>query len=292
MINITKYLYAQSNTYKVLLSILSFVLTSCASAPPSYPGHIDLSGARNFRDLGGYQSIDGRHIKKGILFRSDELKSLTKDDLEVISEIGLKRIYDLRNKKEQQDDPNKLPLGHAINEISVPFAFAPLDDTVMRRRILTGQLNEGDNEKLMLESYKIYSLDYHKQIGKIIRGLADPKELPTLIHCVHGKDRTGLVIAMTLEILRIPKDIIMQDYLLSNLFWESETRRLSNLAYIASFFRTPASEVRSLMEARPEYLNVTREQIIEHYGNVDNYIREGLKLDDATIEKIRNTLLE
>jgi len=292
MSNIIKYLYARSSAYKVLLSILSFVLTSCASAPPSYPGHIDLSGARNFRDLGGYQSIDGRRIKKGVLFRSDELKSLTKHDLEVISKIGLKRIYDLRNKEEQQDDPNELPLGHAIKQISVPFAFAPLDETVMRSRILKGQVEEGDNAKLMLESYKVYSLDYQEQIGNIIRGLADSGELPTLIHCIHGKDRTGLVVAMILEILRIPEDVIMQDYLLSNLFWESETKRLSNLAYIGSFFRTPASEVRSLMEARPEYLDVTSEQILKHYGSEENYIREGLKLDDATVEKIRNTLLE
>lgn len=231
-------------------------------------------------------------IKKGLLYRSDQLSKLTKHDLEILSELKLKRVYDLRNKDEQQKDPDKLPSGQNIQIVPVPFAFAELDEAVMRKRIVRGQLNKGDTEKLMIESYETYVIDYRKQIALIIRDLAEPGELPALIHCVHGKDRTGLVIATILEVLGVPKDIIMQDYLLTNMFWDSETSRLSTLAHIGSLFRTPSSEVRNLMLAKPEYLQDAGKEVKEHYGSIDNYIHEGLGLDDATIKRLRDALLE
>ena len=292
MTKITKPMWHVLAVYKVFLIMLTIALTGCATAPPSYPGHIDLSGARNFRDLGGYPTMDGRRIKKGLLYRSDQLSRLTKHDLEILSELKLKRIYDLRNKGEQQKDPDKLPSGQNIQIVPVPFAFALLDESVMRKRIVHGQLSQGDTEKLMIESYETYVIDYRKQIALIVRDLAEPGALPALIHCVHGKDRTGLVIATILEVLGVSKDIIMQDYLLTNMFWDSETRRLSTLAHIGSLFRTPSSEVRNLMMAKPEYLQNAGKEVKEHYGSIDNYIHEGLGLDDATIERLRDALLE
>jgi protein-tyrosine phosphatase len=292
MTKITKPMCHLLAVHKVFLIMLTITLTGCATAPPSYPGHIDLSGARNFRDLGGYPTMDGRRIKKGLLYRSDQLSKLTKHDLKILSELKLKRIYDLRNKGEQQKDPDKLPAGQNIQIVPVPFAFAELDESVMRNKIVHGKLNKGDTEKLMIESYETYVIAYRKQIALIVRDLAEPGELPALIHCVHGKDRTGLVIATILEVLGVSRDIIMQDYLLTNMFWDSETNRLSTLAHIGSLFRTPSSEVRNLMEAKPEYLESAGKEVKEHYGSIDNYIHEGLGLDDATIERLRNALLE
>lgn len=278
--------------YKGCLTSLAIVLTACVSAPPTHPSRLDLSGARNFRDLGGYPTVDGRHIKKGLLYRSDALSDLSNDDLEALSKLKLKRIYDLRNEDEQQTDPDMLPEGHSIQLVPVPFAFEALDKSVMRERILGGKLDKGETEELMIESYQTYAMDYRKQIAQIVQGLAEPSALPALIHCIHGKDRTGLAVSNILEVLRVPEDIIMQDYLLSNTFWESEINRLSFLAYLASFFRTPSDEVRSLMEARPEYLKAARAAAKEHYGTIENYIHEGLGLDDATIQRLRDALLE
>lgn len=236
--------------------------------------------------------MDGRRIKKGLLYRSDNLSDLSNDDQEELAKLGLRRIYDLRNENEQKTDPDTLPPGHSIQLVAVPFAFKALDESIMRKRILNGELNKGEIQKLMIDSYRTYAIDYRKQISLIIQGLAEPDALPALIHCIHGKDRTGLAVSAVLEILRVPEDIIMEDYLLSNSFWESETSRLSFLAYFASFFRTPASEIRSLMEARPEYLEAAREAAKEQYGSVENYIHEGLGLDDTTIERLQEALLE
>ena len=69
MIELTKTKSLPSVVFMAFFIVLTIALTGCATAPPSYPGHIDLSGARNFRDLGGYPTIDGRRIKKGLLYR-------------------------------------------------------------------------------------------------------------------------------------------------------------------------------------------------------------------------------
>lgn len=236
--------------------------------------------------------MDGRRLKKGLLYRSDSLSDLSNDDLVELDEIGLRRIYDLRNESEQKADPDTLPPGHSIQLVAVPFAYEALDESNMRDRILGGKLDKGETEQLMIDSYRTYAIDYRKQIALVVRGLAEEDALPALIHCIHGKDRTGLAVSAVLDILRVNEDIIMKDYLLSNSFWESETSRLSFLAYIGSLFRTPASEVRSLMEARPEYLEAARNAAKQHYGSIENYIREGLELDDATIERLRDALLE
>lgn len=277
---------------KRVLITFATLLSACVSAPPPHPNRLEFSGARNFRDLGGYPTMDGSRIKQGMLYRSDSLSDLSNDDLEELAGLGLKRIYDLRNESEQKADPDTLPPGHSIQLVAVPFAFSALDESIMRKRILSGELDEGEAHKLMIDSYRTYAIDYRKQIAQIIEGLAEPDALPALIHCIHGKDRTGLAVSAILDILGVSEDIIMEDYLLTNSFWESETSRLSFLANIGSLFRTPASEVRSLMEARPEYLNAARNAAKEQFGSTENYVHEGLGLDDATIERLRDALLE
>jgi protein-tyrosine phosphatase len=84
----------------------------------------------------------------------------------------------------------------------------------------------------------------------------------------------------------------MEDYLLSNKFWESKNDLYSCLANCASFFRTPRSEVRALMETRPEYLHAAFAAMDEHYGSFDGYLREGLGIDHDTLERLREALLE
>jgi len=91
------------------LVTLPLILTACVSAPPKHIQRIDLKEARNFRDLGGYPTKDGKHIKKGLLYRSGNLSELNEDDLKVISRFSLKRIYDLRNEDERIADPDILP---------------------------------------------------------------------------------------------------------------------------------------------------------------------------------------
>jgi protein-tyrosine phosphatase len=272
--------------------ILLLALSGCATPPPSHPSRVDLSGTRNFRDVGGYATLDGQHIKKGLLYRSDHLKKVSTGDVEVIVALGVKTVYDLRSEKEREKDPPTLSKIGSLEVVTLPIYYAPMDPTLTRRKILRGEVEKGDFHQAMIESYRAYALDYRVELSTLIIDLSDPSGLPALIHCTHGKDRTGVAVAITLRALGVPQETVMQDYLLSNKFWESEADRQSCLASCASFFQTPRNEVRALLEVRPEYLGAAFTAIDEHYGSFESYFNQGLGIDESTLQNLRKALLD
>ncbi len=274
------------------VAIVLLAIAACAKPPPEHPSRVGVSAARNFRDPGGYATVEGLHIKKGMLYRSDRVGDLSPQDVEIIVDLGVRTVYDLRSEKERERDPEKLSELDSVVLVSLPIYYEPLDPEVIRRRILDADVKEGDFHRLMVESYRAYALDYCALLSPLIRGLAEPSDLPALIHCTHGKDRTGVAIAITLRALGVPQETIFEDYMLSNDFWGTEADRFSCLAYWASLFRTPRDEIRALLEVRPEYLDAAFAAIDETYGSFDNYLRRCLYIDDATLERLRAVLLE
>ena len=269
------------------------ILLGCATAPPQHPSRIELGKSRNLRDLGGYSTVDGRETKKGILYRSDHLSKVTKRDLEKVAALGVKTVYDLRGEEERESYPQRLPEIVSMEVVSLPVFYQGLDPWVTARRIvIRGDVEEGEFHDVMVEAYRSYVLDFRTQWSLLLKGLAEPGTLPALIHCTYGKDRTGVAVAIVLRSLGVPRENVMEGYLLSNKFWESKTELYSCLANCASCFRTPRREVRALMEVRPEYLEAAFAAIDEKYGSFEGYLQEGLGIDDATLERLRSKVLE
>jgi protein-tyrosine phosphatase len=109
---------------------------------------------------------------------------------------------------------------------------------------------------------------------------------------VEGKDRTGLAVAFVLRTLGVPKETIIEDYLLSNQFLQNKIYWYSFLGSMGSLFRVPPSEIRPLLEVRREYLEAAFAAIDERYGSFEAYLHKGIGLDDDTIERLRIALLE
>jgi protein-tyrosine phosphatase len=275
----------------ILIAAL-LILLGCAAAP-QHPSRIEVTGSRNLLDLGGYHTVDGREIKQGVLYRSDHLSQISKRDLEKLSALGVKTVYDLRSEEETESFPQRLPEIVPVKVVSLPVFYLGLDPRVMARRIvISGDVEEGDFHHIMIEAYRTYALEFRSQWSAILKGLAEPETPPALIHCTYGRDRTGVAVAIILSSLGVPREKVMEDYLLSNKFWESKTDLYSCLANWASCFRTPRNEVRALMEVRPEYLQAVFLAIEEHYGSFDNYLDQGLNIDEQTLERLRTALLE
>ena len=272
--------------------VVLLLLLGCATAPPQHPNRLELAGARNLRDLGGYSSIDGRQIKKGMLYRMDHPKRARKRDVEAVVALGVKTVYDLRSEKELERDPPRLDTVTLLEVVHLPVDCELIDPYAVAKRILKGDVEEGDFQGLMLECYRNYVLNYTSEWSSLLRNMAKPGGLPGIIHCTYGRDRTGVSVAIILRSLGVPEETVLEDYLLSNTFWESEADRLSCFASCASFFRTPRSEVRALMEVRPEYLEAAFEAIDQKYGSFEGYLQEELGIDDATLERLRSHLLE
>jgi protein-tyrosine phosphatase len=189
-----------------------FILLGCAAAPPHHPSRIEVTGSRDLRDLGGYRSMDGKHVKKGVLYRSDYLSKFTQRDVEKLEALGLKTVYDLRGEEERESDPERLPEVISVRVVNLPVFYQGLDPRVIARRIvISGNVEEGEFHQVMIEAYRAYALDFRSQWSLLLQGLAKPGTLPALIHCTYGKDRTGVAVAIVLRSLGVPREKIMED---------------------------------------------------------------------------------
>jgi protein-tyrosine phosphatase len=167
---------------------------------------VALSGAFNFRDLGGYPTRSGRVTRWGRLFRSDTLHQLTAGDVEILRALGLATIVDLRTSGE---------LGRTGRG---PMASEPIDYRHL------SVIREGEGEAMAapappgheLTARYLWYLDRGREaLVEALSLLADPARLPLVFHCAAGKDRTGVLAALVLDILGVEPDVIVADYVVT-----------------------------------------------------------------------------
>ena len=164
---------------------------------------LPLVGACNFRDLGGYPTVDGRTTRWGRLFRSDALHELTEDDLRLLHEVGLAHVIDLRTRSEVERSGRGL-LGEA------PIAY--LHASVLQEEGGESAANPAPSEEDPAERYLWYLEVGRSALAQSLEVVADPKNHPTVFHCAAGKDRTGVLAALVLDILGVEHSMIVADY--------------------------------------------------------------------------------
>lgn len=243
-------------------------------------------GAPNFRDLGGYQTIDGRSVKWGKLYRSGDLSELTDTDLAYLAHLDLKTIFDLRSPKEIQNQQNRLPQANPPETVNLFIYDEKADPYFIRQQILAGNLNDLDSEKFLIEFNKSMVFEFTSEISDFFRNLCDPDRYPALLHCTIGKDRTGFMAAAALLALGVSRDMVYYDYELTNLY----TSQLFET--IQPFFQTGAETLKHFLQARREYLQAALDTIDEEYGSFDRYLREALDVSEEDQEHLRGALLE
>jgi protein-tyrosine phosphatase len=274
------------------LMIIVFLVSAACSTSPGDTRRIPIPGTHNLRDIGGYLTRDHQQVKYGRVYRSDHLEDLNKMGHQQLTQLRLKRIYDFRNEREKENDPYTHDIEDAPPVVALPIYHGSQDPELMREKILSGDVEEGEFLELMLDTYRSLALDYCPIWAELMHGLTNPDHLPALIHCTHGKDRTGFSIALVLMSLGVSQETVMEDYLLSNQYLGSRASWYSFLAYIASFFRTPQEEVRALLEVRPAYLEAAFEAIEKEYVDFERYLTGCLQLDKEQRRQLRYLLLE
>jgi protein-tyrosine phosphatase len=253
---------------------------------------LPLDGAHNARDLGGYAGVDGRRVRWGKVYRSDALGDLSDDDVTYLARLGVHQVVDFRSELEREREPDRLPVSPSPRVVLRPIFGEALDPQILRDRILSGDAQADEMAEMLVEGNRAFVTEFAPVYSGFLHDLADPQNLPVLFHCTAGKDRAGFAAAALLMALGVPREKIMQDYLLTNGFSEATTRRMLNVLRVVSFFRTDPDDVRPLFEARQTYLQAAFDTIDARYGSDDAYLREGLGLDDATISRLRANLLE
>ncbi len=164
---------------------------------------LPLAGASNFRDLGGYPTTDGGMTRWGQLFRSDTLHELTEADLEVLRDVGLASVIDLRTATE---------LGRSGRGLLGQEPVAYLHASVLQEEggeSVAIPAPSGDDPA---ERYLWYLDVGHGALREALTMVADPKNRPLVFHCAAGKDRTGVLAALLLDILGVEHTVIVDDY--------------------------------------------------------------------------------
>ncbi|MCM6773429.1 tyrosine-protein phosphatase [Nocardia sp. CDC159] len=255
-------------------------------------GKIDLQGAVNTRDIGGYRTYDGKTVRSGKAIRSDSLQSLTEADVQKLAALRLKQVIDLRTPQEVQFlGADKLPAG-------VPLVARPTSDTGMFLLMLQliqsrdyarqeATLGNGGAERIMQNMYVSLATDpdTKAKVGQTIRDLANT-DRPTLFHCTAGKDRTGWVTYIALRAVGVPEQTARQDYLKSNEYRAAADARLREQVRQAGLMQHPDLLI-PLQEVRDAYLDTALSRI----GDFGRYLTDGLGLDPGTILKLRRNLV-
>ncbi len=243
---------------------------------------LPLEGAVNFRDLGGYETSDGRRVRWRTVFRSDALSALTPSDHAMLREIGVRLVCDLRLPGERKHAPNALPDDAAIERLEP--GFIPRGTLDMLAALRAGTLHGEAIIEEVTTHYWHMPRDHHETFAMILRRLAEPTSHAAVIHCTSGKDRTGFTVALVLLALGVPRETVFEDYLLTN-DHRRDVTRLLNL---------PLSEadMAILTSARRGYLENAFNSMVDFSGSIEAYMRDAIGVDDPLRARLRAALLD
>jgi len=245
------------------------------------PDLLSLSGAPNFRDLGGYATAGGQRVRRRRFFRSDHLGALAPADLQALS-AGLGaplRVLDLRGVQEREAAACAIP-GATVHSL-------PIEPTIVQKlqALLAAGAppDEATTVALMQDTYRGFVRGNTPRFAALFAHVLDEADgAPLVFHCTAGKDRTGFAAALLLRALDVPQETVLRDYLLTN-------DRLAGRVHGAAL---PPQVARVLWRVQPEFLHAAFEAVEADYGSLQAYLQEGLGLGTPQRERLRELLLE
>ncbi len=247
------------------------------------PRAVELQGAINFRDLGGYSTNDGRQVKWGKIYRSADISKITDKDLDIISSLNIKMVCDLRGEKEVETAPDRIPSG--TQRILLSAGSENIGGSASYLKYLK---NPQRSDSMIMAIYK--RTDH---LGKKYKPMFDQLlELETdhalMFHCTAGKDRTGVGAALILYSLGVDQKIIFEDYELTNLY-----RKEANEKFVKMLSAQGLSDdaARNLMAAKPEYLRTAFDAIKKEYGSIDLFLEKEMGLNADKRKTLKSKFL-
>jgi protein-tyrosine phosphatase len=239
---------------------------------------LDFEGCVNFRDLGGYRTVDGRQIGWRRLFRADGLSKLTPTDRHQLVSMGLATVIDLRT-VDEADQRGRFP----VDLVPVRYFDLPLTDVLPS----TAELPEWREASYVALRYGQMVAQGGAALTRAIEVLASADSLPAVVHCSAGKDRTGVLSALVLAFLGVPDETIVEDYALSALAMERLLDRLK--AEYPDSVEAVEQFAPAILHVVPETMEEFLDALRAEYGTYEA-LAEALGVTEA-VGRLEHTVL-
>lgn len=270
----------------VFSAIILTAFTGTAQIADSSQRQVKLQGAVNFRDLGGYATADGRHIRWDRVFRSADISKLSDSDLVVLKNRHIASVVDLRGVQESKQAPDRLNPG--TDYILCPAGSDNSLGDWMKALATIKTESAGDSMMRVFYTKTEFLTDRYRPFFSRLLALPDGQAL--LFHCTAGKDRTGIGAALLLYALGVPYETILNDYTATNYYRSAENEKM--IHSMVQGMHINESVARELLGAKREYLEANFDAIKQQYGSVDNFLRGPVGLDEAKLKTLRDKFLE
>lgn len=254
-----------------------------------------LEGAPNFRDFGGHKTTDGRHVRTSRLYRSELLLGLKPRDLETLAALDIGLVCDLRSPGERERLSNEWP-AHRPAEIlalDIDAELSAVQPDKWGRRLADPAFTATHAHAALADNYRRMPTSFARDLRALFQHLAERPERAILVHCAAGKDRTGFVCAMLLWALGVPREAILDDYLLTNQRYSLERLISARGRFLPDFEMTANAQatLRVLASVHTDFLHAALDAACTEFGNLDAYLERACELTPARRAALHGALL-
>lgn len=235
-------------------------------------------GANNFRDLGGYGTAGGRRTRWGLVYRSGSLHNLTESDLVAFGRLGVRAVFDLRGDTERELEPDPVPSVHlpVLDELATNEGADILRAT-----------NAQEAEEAAARIYMGMLTRRAGVYGQLLTNLADPANLPAVVHCTVGKDRTGIAAALLLGALGADRETVLYDYKLTGETGVLDAQAIRT-ALVAAGMAPEITEV--ILGVPPTPMARVLDELERRYGGTEAYLLGPAGVEPGDLERLRESL--
>lgn len=248
---------------------------------------IGLEGCFNFRDIGGYETLDGHRTAWNRVFRSASMDNLSEAGRLVLRGMGLKAVFDFRNNAERKIRPMAFVEDYDIRYWTRDHQGQLGNLAAAAKRAIDGKV---DTRVTMMNAYRRMPYDLAPAISALFQAIADG-DLPLAFNCAAGKDRTGVVAALLLELLAVPRETIVADYLVSGQFVEPICDAILRRPENEELRDLPRASWAPLVEADRAYLDAMFAVLEKRHGSASRFLMQELRLSISTLARVRNLML-
>lgn len=257
---------------------------------------LGIASVPNLRDAGGYATGDGKTVRRGLVYRSNQLAPISEADMAKLAALGLRNDFDLRTAEERTAVPDQLPpdvWNVWLNVLADASDSSPAKIEALLRhpKEANEKLGDGKIDALFEKGYREFVTlpSARTNFRELFVYLSSPSQLPSLYHCTTGKDRTGWASAALLTLLGVPREEVMEDFLKSNVYI------LPHYAKEIDAFTAAGGEkeiVEAILGVKPSYLNSAFDQMEKSFGSIEDYFAKGLGIDADGQQALKDLFLQ